>query len=101
MGSAIATALTFSINNVIRWLFLYFKFNMQPYDFNIIKLVGIAIVGFLSGYFLPDMKNTILDIAVRSSIVSGVFILLILKTEAAPELNYKIRKNLKRFSINL
>ena len=108
-GSAIATAITISIYNIMRWLFLYFKFNMQPYDFNTIKIGIIAIIAFLPGYFIPHIQvffspkiiNTIIDIAIRSSVVGGVFILLILKAEAAPEINNKIRKNLKRFSINL
>lgn len=101
MGSAIATAITIATYNIMRWLFLYFKFNMQPYDSNTFKIIAIAVIAFLPGYFMPQIINTIIDIAIRSSIVGGIFILLILKTEAAPEINNKIRKNLKRFSINL
>ncbi|HEY0031085.1 MAG TPA: oligosaccharide flippase family protein [Bacteroidia bacterium] len=100
-GSAIATALTISLYNVMRWLFLYLKFDMQPYDLNNLKTILIAAVAFLPGYFIPFMHDLYLDIIIRSGIVGGVFILLILKLEAAPELNVKIRKNLKRFSINL
>ncbi|OFY84031.1 MAG: hypothetical protein A3F72_18605 [Bacteroidetes bacterium RIFCSPLOWO2_12_FULL_35_15] len=101
MGSAIATAIAIATYNIMRWLFLYFKLNMQPYDSNTFKIIMIAVIAFLPGYFIPHIINTIIDIAIRSSIVGGVFILLILKTEAAPEINNKIRKNLKRFSINL
>ncbi|MGB3947490.1 MAG: polysaccharide biosynthesis C-terminal domain-containing protein [Bacteroidia bacterium] len=101
IGSAIATAITFSINNILRLLFLYLKFNMQPYDSNTIKLGSIAVVVFLSGYFIPNIENTILDIAIRSGVVSILFVFLILKTESSPELNSKIRKNLKRLSINI
>lgn len=101
MGSAIATAITIATYNILRWLFLYFKFKMQPYDINTIKIIVIAIIAFLPGFFIPRIDYLIIDIAVRSGIVGGLFILLILKTEATPEINIKIRKNLKRFSINL
>lgn len=85
----------------MRWLFLFFKFKMQPYDINTFKIIIIAAIAFIPGYFIPFLNYLFLDIAVRSSIVGGLFILMILKTEATPEINAKIRKNLKRFSINI
>jgi len=101
IGSAIATAITIASYNIMRWLFIYFKYNMQPYDLNTLKIIVIAAVAFIPGYLLPHLGNLFIDIAIRSSMVSGIFIFLILKTEATPEINQKIRKNLKRFSINL
>ncbi|MES2590595.1 MAG: oligosaccharide flippase family protein [Bacteroidota bacterium] len=101
MGSAIATAITIGGYNIMRWLFLFFKFKMQPYDINTLKIILIAAIAFLPGYFIPYLNHLILDIAVRSSIVGGLFILMILKFEATPEINSKIRKNLKRLSINI
>lgn len=99
-GSAIATALTVLFANASRYTLLYHKFRMQPYDRNTVKLITIAVIAFLPGYFIPYLNNLYLDIAVRSGIVGGLFILLIFKTNAAPELNQKIRKNLVRFSNN-
>lgn len=101
IGSAIATAVTVTANNVLRFLFLKIKFGMQPYDVNSLKLIIIALISILPGILIPYLNNLIIDIAVRSAIVGGLFILLTLKMEAAPELNNKIRKNLKRFSINI
>ncbi|MCW3083823.1 MAG: rane protein involved in the export of O-antigen and teichoic acid [Bacteroidetes bacterium] len=101
MGSAVATVLTVTVANSMRYFLLYFKYGMQPYDMNTLKLIVIAIIAFLPGYFIPNLHNLIFDIAVRSSIVGGLFILLTLKLNASPDLNNKIRKNLKRFSINI
>jgi len=100
-GSALATAITVAANNALRFAFLKRKYSMQPYNMNTLKIVFIGIVALLPGLFIPWLHNLYLDIAVRSSIVGGIFILLILKLEAAPELNQKIRKNLKRFSIEI
>jgi O-antigen/teichoic acid export membrane protein len=100
-GSAIATALTVIANNAIRYLFLKVKFNMQPYNFNSLKLILIAATAIAPSFFIPYFQNLYLDIAIRSSVVGGIFILLILKLEATPELNSKIRKNLKRLSISI
>jgi hypothetical protein len=52
---------------------------------------------FIIGYFIPQLNNLSIDIGVRSGIVALLFILLILKTESSPDLDQKIRKNLKRF----
>lgn len=100
-GSAIATAITIAAYNLLRWLFLYFKYQMQPYDANTIKLIAIALLAFLPGYFLPKTGPTFVDIAIRSSIISGLFVLLLLKTNASPDLNNKIRKNALRFGLKL
>ena len=97
-GSAIATALTVLFANASRYMLLYNKFRMQPYDSNTVKLIIIALIAFLPGYFIPYLNHLYLDIAVRSSIVGGLYILFIFRTNAAPELNQKIRKNLIRFS---
>jgi hypothetical protein len=98
-GSALATAVTITFANIIRFVFLYIKFGMQPYNLNTLKLLCIALLCYLSVYFIPLLQNKYIDIALRSSIVSGLFLFLILFTEATPELNSKIRKNLKRFGI--
>ena len=100
-GSAIATAITVTSANLGRWGFILYKYKMQPYDFNSLKLIFISIVTFFIGYFIPTFSNFIIDIAVRSLLTGGVFALLILKTEATPDINSKIRKNLIRFSIKL
>ena len=98
-GSAIATVISSVVVNSLRYYILYWKYKMQPYNYNSIKLVAVGIMSYLSGYFIPPLSNFFLDIALRSALTGGVFLLLILKTEAAPEINGKIRKNLKRFSI--
>jgi O-antigen/teichoic acid export membrane protein len=99
-GSAIATAITIALNNVLRFSFLNLKFGFQPYDFNSVKMIFIAVLAILPGIFIPYLGNLFIDIALRSTVVGGLFVLLILRTEATPDLNAKIRKNLKHFGIS-
>ncbi len=96
-GSAVATVITGTAGNSMRSVLLYIKYKMQPYDRNTFKLVMISVIAFLPGYFIPYMHNLITDIAIRSAIVGGLFVLLTLKLDASPDLNNKIRKNMKRF----
>lgn len=101
VGSAIATAITVVFSNILRYWLLYNKYQMQPYDINTIKIITIGVFSFIIGYLLPFVNNLFFDIVIRSILTTVFFILLILKSEATPDINHKIRKNLKRFSINL
>jgi O-antigen/teichoic acid export membrane protein len=96
-GSAIATAITVTFSNLIRYWLLYNKYQMQPYDTNSIKIIAIGLFSFIIGYLIPYMNNLYFDIVIRSLLTTVFFILLILKSEATPDINQKIRKNLKRF----
>lgn len=100
-GAATATAATVIAGNVLRFGFIVWKFKIQPFDINSIKVIVIGIFCFLIGYLMPSIDNYIVNVIIKSICVGGSFILLILKIEVAPEINLKIRKNLKRFSINL
>jgi len=99
-GSAMATAFTITVANLIRFAFLKVKYKMQPYDINSIKLICISIIAFLPGYFIPTFNNFIVDIAVRSSVVTAIYVLLLLRLEATPDINNKIRKQFKHFKIS-
>jgi O-antigen/teichoic acid export membrane protein len=99
IGSAIATALTVTLVNILRYALLYYKYQMQPYDHNTLKLLLIALVSFLPGYFIPHLSNMYLDITLRSGVTTGIFLFFMLKTEATPDINQKIRKNLLHLRI--
>jgi O-antigen/teichoic acid export membrane protein len=98
-GSALATAIVAIFGNGLRYGLLYKKYGMQPFTKNTLKIIIIAVIAFIPGYFIPTIKNWYFDTAIRSSMIGGVFIFLLLKLEAAPELNNKIRKNLKHIPI--
>ncbi len=96
-GSAMATAITVIFANCVRLFFLMKVYKMQPYTFNSLKLIGIGLLSYFSVFFIPAFSNFYIDIVIRSSIAGGLFLFLILKTEATPELNKKIRKNIKMY----
>ena len=85
-------------NNEISKSEIGYAFSNSNPDMNSLKLILIAAIAILPSFFIPQFQKYV-DIAIRSSIVGGIFILLTLKLEATPELNNKIRKNLKRFNI--
>lgn len=100
-GSAIATAITIVFGNTLRFVLLYKKYTMQPYTINSVKIIIVGIISFIVGYVIPETSVLILNIFIKSFATAIVFFILMLKSEMAPEINIKIRKNLKRFSINI
>jgi O-antigen/teichoic acid export membrane protein len=100
-GSAIATATSVVLSNFLRFSFILHKYKMQPFDFNSIRILFISIVCFIAGYCIPSFENFLVDIAIKSIVVGGLFVLLIQKLNLSPEINHKIRKNLKRISVDL
>lgn len=97
-GAAFATAITITFGNILRYILLLTKYDMQPYNTNSIKIIFIATLAFVLGYTIPYVGNLYLDIVIRSSSVGLLFTILLLKMEATPEINNKIRKNLSRFT---
>ena len=57
IGSAIASAVTITTFNLARYLFLFFKFGMQPYDMQSLKVLLVSIVVFVLTGFIPYFDN--------------------------------------------
>jgi len=91
VGAAIATALTAFIYNFGKWLFVKWKFNMQPFSWKTLWVLAIIIVTTIIGYYVPQMSNWYLDILVRSSIATVVYSALILGTNVSPDINAAIK----------
>ncbi|OFX28256.1 MAG: hypothetical protein A2033_06130 [Bacteroidetes bacterium GWA2_31_9] len=89
-GAALASALSTLIFNIARYLFLYFKFKMQPFNYKFILVILISIISYFSVYFIPLFDNLIIDIFIRSSIMTIIFSLLTIKSKVSDEINEKV-----------
>jgi O-antigen/teichoic acid export membrane protein len=65
-GAALASLLSYSIYVMLRYTFLYRNYQMQPFTFNHIKVVIIALVTYGLQSLIPVFTHFILDIAIRS-----------------------------------
>jgi O-antigen/teichoic acid export membrane protein len=77
-GAAIAIAATLALNNLMRYIFLYRKYQMQPFNMKF-----LLVAAFFTGvYFLLELipqQQPIIDILVRGSIItvlSGLFVIV-------------------------
>ena len=54
-------------------IFLYIRFKLIPYDRKIAVVILIMLITYLSGLILPELSNFILDIIVRSLLMTAVY----------------------------
>ena len=86
-GAAIATAIAKLLYTLLRFTFLRSRYKMQPYNYKLILLVAIGFLSYFTAYLLPELNNFILDIFIRSSILTLVFSILILAFRISEDIN--------------
>ena len=70
-GAAIATAITFLTYNVLKVVYIKYRFKMQPFTLETIKtLLVLLIVGFLGSYIDIFPQWPLISIAVKSIVVA-------------------------------
>ncbi|MBN1599356.1 MAG: hypothetical protein JW894_13770 [Bacteroidales bacterium] len=82
-GAALSVLISHFVLSAAKITFIYMKFKEHPFDKNFLIISIIAIVSYVSVMFLPVVINTYIDILVRSSIFSGVFLFLLLKLKVS------------------
>ena len=71
-GAASATALSGFIFNLCKYLFIRYKFNLQPYDLRNVKIILITLISLTVLYFLPEIANLYI-----SAIYKSIFLIII------------------------
>lgn len=88
-GAAIGGAVSLSILNLLRFLYLWYKFKLQPFNMKFIIVAVIGISAYLISSLLPVLPNFIADIIVRSSILTVLFCLPVYLLKLSPDINDK------------
>ncbi len=100
IGAAMATTLSILIFNIIKFIFVRIKLKMSPFSVGqlIVIVVGSCIV--LVNFYTPKFHNVLLDILIRSTVVSILYIGLLLLLRVSDEMqnifNQLINKYLKK-----
>ena len=95
VGAAVAIALSVFLNNLMRYLFILRKYNMQPFTWKFLLVpVAFGTAYFLSGAF--KHMPLIPDILLRSTLFSLVFGGLILLFRVSDDVNGLKNKLLKK-----
>lgn len=77
MGAALATAIASVIHNLVRYIFILIKLNMQPFSIDTLKLCLIIPLSMLCGYII-HVDNHLLLIIFRGGVSGLVFATLLI-----------------------
>ncbi|MFH2094857.1 MAG: oligosaccharide flippase family protein [Bacteroidota bacterium] len=74
VGAALASFISKTLYNLMRYIYMWVKFRMQPYDYKSLLVIGITALSFFTAYLIPVFENFILDILIRSADFGIIFI---------------------------
>ena len=95
VGAALASVISNLIFHLMHTVFLYVKYRLFPYNKKIIVVLFIVIISYIFNLLLPELSNFILDIAYRSSIMTIIFVTLIVLSKVSDEVD-----DIKKLIIN-
>ena len=96
-GAALAVLITRVFMTGVKFWLILKKFHLQPYDRKIVIVLAIGIFSFLPALLLPQLKSLILDIGIRTIIVSVLYLIGVLVFRPSEEINAEITNHFNRF----
>ncbi len=97
MGAAIATAISLSIFNLSKLIYIKIKLSLWPYEKRVFGLLIVFVVTFILGTYFNVFSHPIIEILARSSVVTLVFLVLVYGFKISPEFTNLIQKKLKKY----
>jgi O-antigen/teichoic acid export membrane protein len=94
-GAAIITASISILFNFSKFLFIYYKFKLQPYTINSVKITLVIVLGFIIVWFMPSLtSNNILNIIINSGAITAFYVGCIYKLNIIPEIFEMVKSKL-------
>ncbi|MCU0434857.1 MAG: polysaccharide biosynthesis C-terminal domain-containing protein [Bacteroidia bacterium] len=91
-GAAIATAVSIIIFNLMKFIYILYRYKMQPFNLNSIKLLLLSILSILGCELLPlESANIIISIIVKALVYLIIFGIGILYINPVSETNQLIK----------
>jgi O-antigen/teichoic acid export membrane protein len=93
-GAAVASLSATFVFNLSKYLFLLKKYQFQPFNYRYLLVVLISVLAYYLGTLLPKLDWFVFDIAIRSALVGGVYVLLMFVCKISTEFNQFVKKKL-------
>ena len=86
-GAAIATATSLFLYNLIKGIYVWIKFKMQPFSSRILVLIGFSSILLFGSLQTAYFDNTYLDILIRSVAITLIYSFGVLSLNISEEVN--------------
>jgi len=96
IGAAISNCTAAVVFNLSKYLFLYKRYGMQPFNRGIAYIFLLIVGCFFLNYLLPYLENPLIDILYRSVIIAALYIMITHRLKIIPETDELIKKYFKK-----
>jgi O-antigen/teichoic acid export membrane protein len=86
-GAAWGSAFALIAFNTIKYFYIYAKFRIQPFTTASLKMLVVVAITLLLNQFIPNISNTLMDIAIRSSLITILFSFMVLWANISKDAN--------------
>ncbi len=98
-GAAISIALSFFINNLMKFYFLFYKYKMQPFSFRFLLVPIIFLVAYFLGHIIPTLP-LIWDILARGTAFALIFFVFLAVSKVSPDITSTLKMFIKNLAIS-
>jgi len=95
VGAAIASLISRFIYNFMSWVYVYYKYKMQPFRWSYIALIAIGLIAYFAGSLTPDFEWYVHTIFTQSAVFTSVFIVLLYLLKFSDDINQTIDNSIK------
>lgn len=93
-GAALATLCSNFLYNLIKAIFIWVKFKMQPFSINTLKILVLTFLTFVIVTYCPMSDNVWINMLIRSILVSLIYGGLALTFQVSEDINGLLKKAL-------
>ncbi|MCF6171796.1 MAG: oligosaccharide flippase family protein [Bacteroidales bacterium] len=90
VGAALASLLSKFIYNLIKYIFIYKKFGLQPFELKHLYLLLIGIASYYISTLVPVAPHFVVDIVVRSTVIFFAFSLPVYYFNISEDINERV-----------
>jgi O-antigen/teichoic acid export membrane protein len=99
VGVAIGSLISLVLVNLLRHVFLWKRYQLNPFSLKTLKIAALWLVFFLLFEYLPNMENLYLNAVVRSAILALTFLPLAYLWQCSQDFNDIVNKYLTKFNL--
>ncbi len=96
VGAATASLISLGIYNLVKLIFIQWKFKMQPFQINSLWVFLIAVLAFLVGSFVPIVGSPLIKIILRSTLIMVIYALPIWYFKLTPDILEIINNQMRK-----
>ncbi len=89
-GAALASLISTFLFNLVKMIFIWYQFGIQPFSLKILVTYIVGALVFLIVNQLPFQSGTIIAIALRSLVITVLYFLPLYWLHVSPNLNYVV-----------